>query len=359
MCEARACSALARAASHELLWGLGQVSRQVESWQAHAAGIPDPTLRGDALLALQHKRPHIDGAALFSTLPPRRDPHLLRALVALEIAGDYLDCVVERTGHLGLDPGLCLHRALTDALTPDTPARDYYRDCPWRDDGQYLNTLVATCREACQELPSFHRIRPVIAGIASFSDVLVFNHEPDPPTRERLLEGWTERELPPEHGRLWFEAAASASGMWITIHALLALAAQESIAAESVIRTREVYIHWVSLAATMLDSYADQADDQAGGFHSYVGYYRSVDEATVRIGEIVRGTIAEVSTLFVGERHMVIVGCMAAMYLSKDSVRTDPMRGHTRAIANAGGPLTRSLVPVLRLWRMAHRLQAA
>jgi tetraprenyl-beta-curcumene synthase len=353
------CGALGRAVSRELLWSFPAVSRHVAGWQALASGISDATLRRDALFALIHKRAHIDGAALFATLPTRRDPDLLRALVAFEIIGDYLDCLSERSGHLGVDPGLRLHMALMDALSPAVPLRDYYRDCPWREDNAYLHTLVAVCRVACQELPSFTRVWPAIASLAAFPTALVLNHEPDPLKRVRLLRQWTKLELPREHGRPWFEAAASATGMWITVHALLALAAERTVADEEVMATREVYARWVSLAATMLDSYADIADDQADSFHSYVGYYHSVNEAAVRVGEIVRSAVAEVRSLFHGERHTVIVRCMTAMYLSKDSVRTGVMRPHTRVIASASGPLTRSLLPVLRLWRIAHRLQAA
>lgn len=55
-----------------------------------------------------------------------------------------------------------------------------------------------------------------------------------------------------------------------------------------------------------------------------------------------------------GERHAVLLGCMIALYLSKDSARTPAMREATRRIARAGGTLPRLLLPVLRAWRLAN-----
>src|ERR1700720_4340881 len=92
--------ALARASARELIWGLRLVSREVESWHARAAGIPNAELRADALGALRRKRGNINGAALFWTLPDRRNPDLLAALVAYEILADFLDCVSERSADL-------------------------------------------------------------------------------------------------------------------------------------------------------------------------------------------------------------------------------------------------------------------
>ncbi len=45
---------------------------------------------------------------------------------------------------------------------------------------------------------------------------------------------------------------------------------------------------------------------------------------------------------------------MVAMYLSKDSARTPPMRIAAKTFTEAGGSLTHILVPILRLWRIAY-----
>jgi hypothetical protein len=59
-----------------------------------------------------------------------------------------------------------------------------------------------------------------------------------------------------------------------------------------------------------------------------------------------------------GPRHVLIAAGMVAMYLSSEGARTSAKRGTTRAFVRAGGLLAMLLLPVLRAWRIAHRLRA-
>jgi len=216
-------------------------------------------LREDALDSITHKRDHAEGAALFWVLPRSRDRGLLRLLVAYQTIWDFLDNVSERdTGEANARQ---LHRALSEALDPEAPISDYYRHHPWRDDGGYLRALVETCRAGCTALPSYARVRPhLLAGVALCA-VQSVNHDPDPERRDVALRAWAERESPGERAMTWFELTAAASGF--TPHPLLALAAESSCEEGDIARTLAVYFPWVSLAITMLDSYADQLDDVA------------------------------------------------------------------------------------------------
>ena len=108
----------------------------------------------------------------------------------------------------------------------------------------------------------------------------------------------------------------------------------------------------------MLDSYGDIAEDAANAAHSYIAHYPSADAAAKRIGEIIRRALDGAASLRHGERHLVLVSCMTAMYLSKDSVRTPQARALTESLTHAAGPLTRLLLPVLRLWRLLYRQRA-
>ena len=69
--------------------------------------------------------------------------------------------------------------------------------------------------------------------------------------------------------------------------------------------------------------------------------------------ELVTRSAVEARRLRNGHRHAVIAACMVAMYLSKDSARTPEMRADTASIVRAGGSLTRVLLPILRMWRIA------
>jgi tetraprenyl-beta-curcumene synthase len=336
------------------VWGLGSVSCEVSHWLTLAQAIPDDELREDALEAIERKRANIDGAALFSTLPDARSNSLLRLLVAYEILADFLDCTSERGAHIGTRNGLQLHRALVEALDPQLAISDYYRFHPWRTDGGYVRTLVETCRALCSQLPSYEVAKPHLARATRLTQVLALNHEPEPGRRDVLLGQWAKEHFPGESELTWFECTGGASA-WLTVLALLAVAADRHSAQAHAQATFDVYLPWISLTGTMLDSYGDQGVDEANLDHSYIAHYPNSAVAVYRIGAIVRRSLCEAESLPRGERHLALTSCMIAMYLSKDSVRTSAARAHTHALLQSAGPLTRLLVPVLRLWRVLNK----
>jgi tetraprenyl-beta-curcumene synthase len=341
-----------------VLWGLRRVSREIEHWRARALSIPDPVLRRDALAAIDRKRGNIYGAALFSILPARRSPNLLRLLVAYEIMADFLDCASERGAYVGTGNGLRLHRALIEALDPSLGISGYYRFHPWKDDGGYLHALVEACRESCGRLPSYEPASPLLLRAAHHAQVLALNHEPDPYCRDLALEGWAEAHFDRDSGLAWFELTGGASA-WLTILALLALAAEPELDERHLAGTYAAYLPWVSLAGTMLDSYGDMAEDADSAAHSYIAHYQSTEIATWRIAELARRSLHELAALPDGDRHVVLVSCMIAMYLTKDSTRTPAMRATTLQILRSSGSLTRLLIPALRAWRLLYGQRSA
>jgi cytochrome P450 len=337
-------------AARELLWGLPAVSLEIHAWRVRAETIPDRTLRADALDSITRKRDHAEGAAMFWALPNHRDRQLLRLLVAYQTIWDFLDNVSERDTREA--NGRQLHLALAEALDPGGPISDYYRYHPWKDDGGYLRTLVETCRKCCEALPSYSRVRPhVLAGVALCA-VQSINHQLDPEQRDAALRTWANGQGADESSIPWFEFTAAASGF--TPHVLLALAAEPACSEIDIAKALDAYFPWVSLAITMLDSYVDRLDDAASGDHSYISHYGDNEVAVERLCEIVARTAREVRSLHNGPRHATLVACMVAMYLSRDCAHTIEMRARTSALANAGGSLTRLLLPLLRVWRTVY-----
>jgi tetraprenyl-beta-curcumene synthase len=342
----------------ELVWALPAVSDEVHVWRAIARVMPDAQIRDRGLSALARKRGHTDGAALFGIFPRTRNASLLRLLVAYEIMWDFLDSVNESALEAGQVNGRQLHLALVEALDPKRSLSDYYRFHPWSGDGGYLHALVDVSRRESARLPSFERIRSVVVREAIRAQVLAINHDPDPTRRDEMLQAWTECEFPEGHEATWFELTGAASAS-LTIHALLALSAEPRCAEANFERTQRAYFPWISAATTMLDSYVDQAEDTASGDHSYVGHYEGPQVAARRIRKLIKRCLEEVDGLPNAERHKLIVACMAAMYLSKDSAWTDSSREVTRSFLRAGGSLTRFLLPILRLWRIAYAQRSA
>jgi tetraprenyl-beta-curcumene synthase len=351
--SARQLRVLGEAAVRELTWVLPAVARDVQTWRSIARAIPDGPIRQDALSSLAGKRGHTDGAALFCILPRSREPALLRLLVAYEIMWDFLDSVNERGAAAGQVNGKQLHLALVDGLDPDRPLSDYYRYHPWRNDGGYLNALVQTCRDACSLLSSYEVVRPLLIQEAWRAQVLAINHELDPSRRDESLLQWSRQEWPNGHEASWYELTGATSAS-LTIHALLALAAEPCVSFSVLTRVHRAYGPWISAATTMLDSYVDQTEDAINNDHSYVAHYPTADIATRRISALISRSIQEATNLPDGERHILIVACMTAMYLSKDSAWTTAMRPRTHRILGTAGPLVRLLLPILRLWRIGY-----
>ncbi len=345
------------AATRELTWGLPAASREIAHWRRVAARIRSGPLREDALDALEHKRGQSDGAALFSILPRKRNRSYLRLLVAYQTIWDYLDSVSERGASAGPANGRQLHLALVDALDPGSPIRDYYRYSPWREDA-YLVALVRTCRACCAQLPSFERVRELVLRDAGRAQVLALNHDPDPAERDAALERWAQHELPSEHEASWYELTGAASA-GLAAFALLALACEPFCSDAEITRTHAAYFPWASAVACMLDSYADRREDAANGDHSYIAHYPTQELAISGTCTLVRRCLAELHALNNKEAHALIVCSMVALYLSKDTTCGDETSSGSSRIALAGGSLAGVLLPILRLWRAAHRVRAA
>lgn len=341
-----------------MLWGLRTISREIQGWRQRALAIPDAPIREDALSSIERKRGHTDGAALFWILPRHRNLELLRLLVAYETIWDFLDNVNEHGADRGQANGRQLHLALVEALDPMASISDYYCHHPWRKDGGYLRALVEACRRDCMALPSYARVRRLVIREATRAQVLAMNHDIDPICRDTSLKRWAEHEFAGERCASWFELSGAASAS-LTVHVLLALAAEPTCTERDVDDACVVYFPWLSLATTMLDSYVDQAEDVINGDHSYIAHYASPAIAAERVREVIEMSARKARCLRNGHRHAVIVACMIAMYLSKDSAHTPSMRTTTSSFIEAGGSLTRLLLPILRLWRIAYAQRSA
>lgn len=350
------CAALLRSATRQLAWAQPRISKEAARWRRQASGIPDAALRRAALTALDTKRGHTDGAALFATLPRARDRTLLDLLVAYEIIWDYLDTVHESAPDER--NGRQLHLALVDALDSRRPLSEWYEHHTASDDGGYLRDLVVACRRGCASLPSFPVVREMLATEAWRAQVLALNHLADPEQRDAALRAWAWEEFPGEERLAWFELSGAASAS-LVVHALLAVAADPDARSADALTVRDAYWPWISLATTMLDSYVDRAEDAANDNHSYVAHYPDERRAVERIETSIVEAAARVMRLPNRHRHAVILAGMIAMYLSKDSVRAHEWNRSAQRLLAAGGTLPRRLHPILRIWRVRYGQQAA
>lgn len=344
--------AFAQAVARTVAWAWPLASSELDQWRARAATIPDAALRKDALQSLNQKRDNALGAALFCILPKHRNRQLLRLLVVYQTLWDFLDNLSESGAVCGVQNGYHLHRALVEALDPDTPLSDYYQFHPVDQDGGYLQELVTVCRDLCSSLPSYpHLRRPILAGVQQCA-LQGLNHLADSEQRTKGLRAWASRDSLQYDELSWFEIAAASSAF--LPHPLLALAAEPKCKVAHAKRIGAAYFPWMALAITMLDSYADLDDDRANGDHSYVAYYDTRGIACERLCEIVARLIAEMDRLPSREAHVLMATSMVAMYLSSGRISGSPqVDWMNKRIAASGGLLTQILVPVARIWRTA------
>lgn len=335
--------ALTTSAARELRWGLRAVKHEHARWVRCASAIPDAEQRRHALDALGDKRPLLDGAALFWTIPDRRDPELLRLLVAFQILANYHDHASERAG-AGLDvgsPGSSME-TFVEVVDLERPPHGYR-------DSRYLATLVETCRDGCARLPRYADARGHLVREAGRARTLDLEHVEDRGLQVELLRRFADVENG-GHGDLsWFEQTAGSSSL-LTAIVSLALAARPDTAAEDLAQAVNAYTKVATLSA-LLDNYVDHADDVAAGTHNYLTYYATPGAAMARLGGLVDETLHAVGRLRHGERHRLIVGSMVAMYLTSDGAREPGREQVTRQLAARGGSLVALLIPILSLWR--------
>src|SRR5580692_1943125 len=335
---------LGAAVALELLWAEPIVRRELRRWRARAAAIPDEGVRRDAISAIDRKRENVHGAALFCILASRRSKVLLRLLVAYQVMWDFLDSASESAVEVDDVSGLQLHAAMVDALDPARPMRDYYLYDAREGDAGYLRALVDECRQQCQGLRSFQQVQPFLVADATRASVQALNHDPCPTSRVAKLRAWVERQFPEEQEAEWFELTGAAAAS-ISIFPLLALASDLDVADEEIASVHRIYSPWVNVLTTMLDS--------------YVEYYPNRDVALERLAEIIRRCLSGASALPGGEKHVVVISSMVAMYMSKDGARTNDNRLVTNALLARSGSLPQVLLPVLRLWLICYGQRAA
>ncbi|HKH79631.1 MAG TPA: DUF2600 family protein, partial [Solirubrobacteraceae bacterium] len=121
------------------------VRSQLARWERRAQAIEDPVLRRLALSKLSEERFNVELATALATPAPRaRRGQVVEAIVALQVAYDYLDALTESpvADDLLLDPlsdGRRLLGALLDALAASGEGHgDHYRGLPHSQDGGYL-----------------------------------------------------------------------------------------------------------------------------------------------------------------------------------------------------------------------------
>jgi tetraprenyl-beta-curcumene synthase len=314
-----------------------KASRRLAALRVQAAEIPDPKLRAQALASIDEKAYHVQGGSILATFLDRAEAERFVAIVVpLETIYDYLDNLCDRLGGVPPAAFATLHEALPDALDPDGPARDYYRDGPALDDGGYLRGLVEAVREGLRRLPNYGAVADRTREAAAFySDLQSFKHL-DGNERETRCQSWYEQHRERFPDLYWWEFAA-ACGSSLPVFAMLFLASRPELRPRDVATTFAAYFPSVSAVHILLDYFIDQAEDREHRELNFVACYATLGEAVERVRGLVADAALRVKTLADAEGHSFLLNAMCLFYLTHPKVFAQRLDGESAALLGALG----------------------
>lgn len=334
--------------------------RELRRWEQRAAQIPDPVLRGLAISKLDAEHFNAQVATTLTTLAPRAArPSLIRALVALEVAYDYLDGLTERPADEPLEGRLACFAPFADALDPGPvgargPGREESQ-APDAEDGGYLRALLVTVRDEVAGLASWPALAPVAHGAAArTADAQARLHAAGALGDEQLRE-WAQ-PIADSAGLGWRELLAGAAASVLACHALIVAAAGPRVTAADAERLDAFYLRLCALS-TLLDSLVDREIDQQSGSGSLLRLYPDRAELTGSLTSLAREASALAGSLPDGPHHLMIMAGVVSYYLSAPAARTAYAEPVTAGLRRQLSPLIHPTLAVMRAWRAAKRLR--
>ena len=324
--------------------------RELGDWRRRAGTIPDPDLRRHALAALTEKGLNPEAVAVFAVLAPRaRRQAAIRAIVALQVAIDYIDLLGEQPVPDPLEDGLQLHRALPAAVTPGAAAEDWYRFHPQGRDGGYLSSLVLACQRSLESLPAADALRPLTVAAAERCGQGQSHTHAAARGDRGALERWARGlEAPP--GYSWWEVAAGASSS-VGAHALIAAAADPGSRNDDGLAIDAAYFPSIGALTVLLDDLIDRERDAADGDHNYIAYYPGAEEASERLALIAARAETAIGDLDQPARHAAILTGVVGFYLGAEEARAPFAQEARKRLRETCDPGVGAIAAAIRLRR--------
>ena len=330
--------ALARANLRYWLTVAPIVRVELARWEGRAANIQDPQRRLLALDKLRGERLNPQLAATLATLAPRaRRGETTEAIVALQVAYDYLDVLGEQT------PRELESRdeSLLDAFGLDGR--------PGGDDG-YLNELTSAVRDRLRRLPAAPVVRETaIRAAERCGQAQMRGHEARGPGDEQLRRWASAQAQGASLG--WPEWLAGAQASVLSLHALIAAAADPRTSSAEAQALDRAYLRIGALS--MLDSLIDREEDRARGALQYAQLYAGYEQMAQRLAAVAREAVEETRALRDSSHHLVILNGLVAYYASAPTAREPYSADVIATVRSELGASLRPPLAVMRMWRAA------
>ena len=316
------------------------VHRLLREWKNRAEEIPDPELRKQALMSIETKAFHCEGGAIYALLAGDHYDEALQFIIAYQTISDYLDNLCDRSTSCDPDDFCSLHESMPHALTPNVSGFQYYRLRNEQDDGGYLMSLVKTCQEILEKLPSYHTIAPAIHELAGYYCELQVHKHVRIEERISRLESWFDTHKDHLPAMTWYEFAAC-TGSTLGIFCLVAHAFRDDCSKELVRRIKEAYFPWVQGLHILLDYLIDQEEDRAGGDLNFCSFYSGSSEMTERLIYFYKQADLSIARLPNARFHHMINRGLLGMYLADRKVdRQKDVRRVAKRMIRLGGIVT-------------------
>jgi tetraprenyl-beta-curcumene synthase len=329
------------------------VRGELARWEERAREIPDPFRRELATAKLREERFNVRVAATLATLAPRAyRPPAVEAIVALQVAYDYLDLLAEQQPGTPTDAGTRPLDTLVDTFRPGPPHDGEHEAGPPPQDGdRYARELAVAARIALSKLPATGAIAAVALACAErCAEAQRASHAT---ASER--EAWALRESAGS-GLRWPEYLAATAASVLCLHALVAAAADPHTTSADASAIDAAYLSICAL--TMLDSLVDRHHDLATGELNYVDLYGSAASMIARLALLARDAAAKARSLPHGAHHLLTLAGIVAYYTSALTPNGAYPPSITKPIRDELRPLMTPTLAVMRAWRGIERTLA-
>lgn len=318
------------------------VNTELSYWHSYAQAYAEKELSLQALASIEHKRFHCLGGGIYSLYQNVDMPSFIRLTTALQTISDYLDNLCDRTPFPNEQAFRQLHLAMTDALHTDGILQDYYKFYSFKQDGNYLNSLVLTCQQEVSKLSAYSVVKSDILKLASwYSELQIYKHL-EPALRRKKMDSWAKEQLTHYDDILFWEFAAAA-GSTLGIFVLLAAANKPSLSQQESSQLFLAYFPWICGLHILLDYFIDREEDTVCGDLNFTTYYTDNSEMMSRLMLFINHAASKAGTLPQPVFNQTVVYGMLAMYLSDPKALSPKEKPITKKLLNYAGSYTKIL----------------
>ncbi len=276
--------------------------------------------------------------------------------MALELLYDYLDGWIAQPTVDPLRDGFCMFRPFTEAVgAPFDGAREGSSGLVELNDGGYARELAATVSRGLTLLPALASTRSAMHRAARRTAAGQIRSHAVRLHGLGQLAQWAASEGAGS-GLRWPEFAAGAAASVLSLHALIAAAADERTAAAEAGAIDAAYLQ-ISAVSTMLDSINDYERDARTGRPRAIDWYLGEPPGGA-LASLARRALQDAALLPNGGRHVMITAGVVSYYTSPAAARDERARAIAAPMRDGLGTFLTPTLAIMRAWRIAKRLRA-